>query len=236
VTTAARTGPARRELRHQVARQVLRQVLLPGLFVYVLLVGAGLLLANPLAGAVAGEDELNRDLAEGRTPDWNAVTAFLGMLSNTPAVMATLFVLVVVLRLGYGRWREAATLVTAVLLQATVFLLTTLVVDRPRPDVPKLDGAPPTSSFPSGHTGAATALYLTLALVIGWRMRRPLLRLLVVLLLVSIPVGIAVARLYRGMHHPTDVAFGMLNGLACLVIAARAFLLDPSDPYPRRPD
>ena len=30
------------------------------------------------------------------------------------------------------------------------------------------------------------------------------------------------ARVYRGLHHPTDVLFGALLGLACLAVAAMA--------------
>jgi membrane-associated phospholipid phosphatase len=47
----------------------------------------------------------------------------------------------------------------AVAVQATVFLMTTLAIDRPRPAVVHLDTSPPTSSFPSGQTAAAMALY-----------------------------------------------------------------------------
>jgi membrane-associated phospholipid phosphatase len=40
---------------------------------------------------------------------------------------------------------------------------------------------------------------------------------------VAVPILVAVSRLYRGMHHPTDVVFGALNGLACLAVAVYAF-------------
>jgi undecaprenyl-diphosphatase len=222
-TSHAGHSSAESPVRHEVAGRVLRAIVLPALFLYVLLVGVGLLLAHPLARAVRGEDEINRDLADGRSSTWTGVTGVFSTLANTPAVIATLVVLMVVLRLVYKRWRESFILAGAVVLQAVVFLGTTLVVDRPRPAVPHLDPAPPTSSFPSGHTGATTALYLTLALVIGWRLRPVLLRVLVFAVLVTVPVAVALSRLYRGMHHPTDVVFGMLNGLACLAIAAHAF-------------
>ena len=96
-------------------------------------------------------------------------------------------------------------------------------VDRQRPAVEHLDPAPPTSSFPSGHTGAATALYVGVAVVIAWQVRHKLLRVLLVAVFVTVPILVAVSRLYRGMHHPTDVVFGALNGLACLAVAVYAF-------------
>ncbi|HSR22958.1 MAG TPA: phosphatase PAP2 family protein, partial [Candidatus Eisenbacteria bacterium] len=41
---------------------------------------------------------------------------------------------------------------------------------------------------------------------------------------VAVPVLVAYARLYRGMHHPTDVMGAYVNGLACVVIASAAVL------------
>ncbi|MFF3653095.1 phosphatase PAP2 family protein [Streptomyces sp. NPDC002181] len=56
-------------------------------------------------------------------------------------------------------------LAVSVAAQSAVFVLVTLVVERPRPDVPHLDAAPPTSSFPSGHVGASVALFGGLAVL-----------------------------------------------------------------------
>jgi undecaprenyl-diphosphatase len=151
------------------------------------------------------------------------VTAVFSALANTPAVVGVVIAVALAMRLIFGRWAESIILVTAVLLQAAVFLLTTMVVDRQRPAVEHLDPAPPTSSFPSGHTGAATALYVGIAVVIAWRVRHKLLRVLLVAVFVAVPILVAVSRLYRGMHHPTDVVFGALNGLACLAVAVYAF-------------
>jgi undecaprenyl-diphosphatase len=208
--------------RRAVARRVVGRVLLPGAVIYALLVGTGLLLAHPLAGFAGREDVIDRDLVGVRSPGWNTVTHIFSELANTPAIVAMVIVCALVVRWLFKRWTESIILVGAVWLQATVFLLTTLVVDRQRPDVPELDQAPPTSSFPSGHTGAATALFCGLALVVAWRLRHPILRPLLVGVLVVMPFAVAMSRLYRGMHHPTDVLFGALNGLACLLVIVLA--------------
>jgi undecaprenyl-diphosphatase len=111
-------------------------------------------------------------------------------------------------------------LVLAVSAQAVVFLLVTLTIDRRRPDVRHLDGSPPTSSFPSGHTGASIALFLSSALLVLWFVKRRWLKILAITVLVAVPVLVAYSRLYRGMHHPTDIIGSLVNGLTCISIAA----------------
>jgi membrane-associated phospholipid phosphatase len=88
-----------------------------------------------------------------------------------------------------------------------------------------LDVAPPTSSFPSGHTGAAIALYGSTALVVLWHVRRRPVARVAAALLVTLPLLVAYARLYRGMHHPTDVASAAVNGIGCVAIAWWATLV-----------
>jgi hypothetical protein len=99
-------------------KSVLRNVILPATVIYLFLAGTGLLLTHPLARFVRGEDGINRDLAAHRTSTWSEVTAVFGTLANTTAIVATVAVLALILRLVYGRWRESLTLVAAVALQA----------------------------------------------------------------------------------------------------------------------
>jgi len=49
--------------------------------------------------------------------------------------------------------------------------------------------------------------------VVGWRLRHRLLRVLLFAVLVLVPLAVGVSRLYRGMHHPSDVLFGVANGI-----------------------
>lgn len=205
----------------RVARVAGRVVVLLAVL-YGVLVGLGLLLTRVLDGTgfVREEDELNQALADGRTASMDDVTYVLSGLGNTGAIIGALLVVAVALRLASKRWSLSLFLVLAVSAQALVFLLVTLTVSRQRPDVEQLDTSPPTSSFPSGHTGAATALFLSSALLVAWYVRRRWVKILAVTLLVAVPLLVAYGRLYRGMHHPSDIVGAYLNGVACITIAA----------------
>lgn len=205
----------------RVARVAGRVIMLLAVL-YGVLVGIGLLLTRVLedSALVREEDELNQALADGRTPTMDDVTYVLSGLGNTGAIIGALLVVAVGLRLASRSWLLPVFLVLAVSAQAMVFLLVTLTIKRDRPDVAKLDSSPPTSSFPSGHTGASTALFLASALLVAWYVRRRWLKILGVTLLVAVPLLVAYGRLYRGMHHPTDIAGAYLNGISCISIAA----------------
>jgi len=154
----------------------------------------------------------------------NRITGWFSTLASTPVIIGMLIVLFIVFRLVYHRWRESLFLLLAVGTQTLVFLASAAVISRNRPDVKHLDPAPPTSSFPSGHTGAATALFVGVALVVGWHAGRTWLRGLLLVLAIAVPVAVAYSRLYRGMHHPSDVAAGFLDGLLAVLLWSRAVL------------
>ncbi|MFD0561005.1 diacylglycerol kinase family protein [Kitasatospora saccharophila] len=185
------------------------------------LVAAGLLVTHPPAGWWdPGERGLVGWLAAHRTPALTTVSEWLSALAFTPAVVAVTAAVAALLLIRH-RWRAAGWLAGAVALQATLFVTAAHLVDRARPDVVRLDGALPTSSFPSGHVGAATALYGGLGLL-ALRGVRGRWRVVLCALAWTVPVLVAASRLYRGMHHPTDVLFGVLNGAAALWVVAHA--------------
>jgi membrane-associated phospholipid phosphatase len=182
----------------------------------------GLLLTRVLADRwpLTDEDAATRALVSTRTPAGNDVTWVLSRLGDTWVVIGACAVAFVVLRLVLKRWRESIFVAACTVGQSAVFLLTTLVIDRRRPDVTKLDEAPPTSSFPSGHAGASLVLTLALAVVVQRRVERGWVRWLTTAGLLLIPVAVAIGRLYRGMHHPTDIAGSVLNAVLVLLVTA----------------
>ncbi|MFF3429303.1 diacylglycerol kinase family protein [Streptomyces sp. NPDC002602] len=193
-----------------------------------LMTGLGLLITVPLAGRwpLSAEDGVNRALASHRGEPATELSEWLSLLASTQSVIGlSLLCVAALLLLPRVAWRrEAAFLALSVAAQSAVFLLVTLVVERSRPDVPHLDPAPPTSSFPSGHVGAATALFGGLATIAATRLHG-IRRVLAVGALALIPVAVALSRLYRGMHHPSDVLGGLLNGACTLFVVGYALLL-----------
>lgn len=201
-----------------------------------LMVGLGLLITGPAQAVwpLSVEDRVDEGFEHLRTGPLTDVSFVASEAGNTLTIIAiTVLVclgLVVIPRLP--KWRQAIFLAVGVSLQSLVFLVITICVDRDRPHVDRLDASPPTASYTSGHTGAATALYAglaALALLSGGRSRR---RKVLAALLLLVPVLVALARLYRGMHHPTDVLGGMLNGALSLLIAGRALLTEGRSPAP----
>ncbi|MFJ2056143.1 diacylglycerol kinase family protein [Streptomyces sp. NPDC087908] len=198
-----------------------------------LMVGWGLLLTRSSVADVLipAEDRVSRAFAAGRTALADTLTGWLSTMAGTEAIIgvALFCVLGLLLLPSAPRWAEALFLGGSVALQSAIFVAVTLFVQRDRPEVPHLDAAPPTSSFPSGHVGASTALFGGLAVLALRRLRGPW-RYVVVTALLLVPPLVGLSRLYRGMHHPTDVVGGLLNGTLTLLVVGSVFLAG------RRPD
>lgn len=171
------------------------------------------------AGTILTRDlQIDRWFAARRTTTLNTLTVFGSGSANTQTAIAVAAVAFLLLRWWLGRWYESWVVVAAIVGELVVFLAVTAAVHRARPAVPRLDVAPPTSSFPSGHTGAAVALYGCLAYLVLRYARRRALAVVCAVALCLIPVAVAVSRLYRGMHFPTDVLAGAVGGGLWLLV------------------
>lgn len=227
MTASAARARAPRDLRAEAFRLVLGAAA-----ILALLLCLGWLVTGNLAHSwpLSAEDGVNRALARHRTAALNGVSGFFSTLANTPSAIALSIVVFFAIRALTHYWSEALFVAIALATEVCVFLLTTLVIDRPRPVVPHLDSAPPTSSFPSGHTAAATALYAAVALV-AWRHGRAW----PVWLMLAVPCAVGLSRMYRGMHHPSDVVAGAVLGTLCVLLAHRVVLAEPARRRRSRP-
>jgi membrane-associated phospholipid phosphatase len=178
----------------------------------------GMLVTHQLGSLTRWDDDVVRWFAENRTSAMNHWTDYATKVADTFGILVVLVVVTIVLLVLRRRW-EALFLVVALCLELLAFLTVNHLVDRPRPQVVRLGSLPSTSSFPSGHTAAMVALYGGLAVLMSARFRAWIVRLVsgIVALLAIAVVGWA--RVYRGMHHPSDVVAGALLGLAVLGVA-----------------
>ena len=184
----------------------------------VVFAGIGLLVTHQLGALTRWDDSVNRWFAANRTGSTNDWTSYATKVANTSGILVVLVVAAIVLFVLRHRW-DALILLVALGLELLTFLTVNYIVDRPRPDVERLGALPSTSSFPSGHTAAMLTLYGGLAVLISSRVRSRLVEALcwVIALLATAVIGFA--RVYRGMHHPSDVVAGALLGLAALGVA-----------------
>jgi undecaprenyl-diphosphatase len=159
------------------------------------------------------DDGVPRWLQTFRTPGLDKASWVWSKAGDTHAILAVSLIFCPLALALWRQWRPVLFLVLAMFGELTLFLTSAAAVSRPRPAVEQLDGQMPTSSFPSGHIAATICLWSVIAIVVTARVHKPW-RWVFPVLAVLMPLGVAVSRMYRGMHHPTDVLG------ACLLAAA----------------
>lgn len=187
------------------------------------LVGIGALIVHVVAHSAVGHFDMSLPvrLAHRRTPLLNSITQVLSRSADTLGAIGIAVLVSIVL--AFRRlWRYIAVLVAGLTLELLTFLAVNFVVDRPRPHVSRLGSLPSTSSFPSGHTAATLVIYLCVAMFVSETVRSRPVRVLAWVAAVVMPLAVAFARVYRGMHNPTDTLGGLLMGIAVVSIVFAA--------------
>jgi membrane-associated phospholipid phosphatase len=185
-------------------------------------VGVGWLLTHPLEQAIAHENSINGWFADQRTSGLTSVADDGTLLGETITGLVVLAVLGIAFALWQRSWWPLL-FVGALDGGIGLFYFAGTTLDpRNRPPVHILQaGLVPDASFPSGHTGTATAIAGALAALL-WAYTRVAGGVLV--LLVVIPVYTMLSRLYEGAHHLTDVLTAFVAALVWLAVCARLLL------------
>jgi undecaprenyl-diphosphatase len=195
---------------------------------YVLLaaaaIGLGFLLVDvflPVHAIGHSDEAVNQWLADNRSgslSDASYIGSSLGDIPFIPGLVILAGLAAALLR----RWRAFGLIVGAILVELATYRLTSLIVHRQRPDVPRMDHLPVNQSYPSGHVAASVVVYIGLALLLSSYVRSRGLLIALWAIAIALPLIVAASRMYRGMHHPIDASAGVLIGLAALAIAVAA--------------
>ena len=185
-------------------------------------VGIGWLITHPLKSTMAHENSINRWFADQRTSGLTHVADLGTLIGETLTGLIALAVIAVV----FAVWQRSLWPVLFVLALdggiGLFYLASTTLDPRNRPPVHILQsGLVPDHSFPSGHTGTATAIAGALAALL-WAYTR--IARGVIALLAVIPVWTMLSRLYEGAHHLSDVLVALVVTLVWLIACARLLL------------
>lgn len=228
VLTPSAEGPANRLVKSAARGHVLTATAIALLASYVamgvILVALGLLITHVLEHGLIGvwDHHVSQWFDRHRTARWDRITGDLTDLADTFEVAGVAaFVTVVLL---FRRWgRQAFLILAGLAVELSVFLTANAIVARPRPRVSHLGGTPSTYSFPSGHTAATVMLWGGIAVIVLVSTTRRWPRILMWTLAVVLTVAVALSRVYRGEHYPTDVLSGFVLGVGSL--AAAVFII-----------
>jgi undecaprenyl-diphosphatase len=210
-----------RSLGHLHPAAVFVVAMLAGLaLIAVLSIGLGFFVTRVLehVSSIGARDEhVNTWLAAHRT-DSRTDASLIGSIVAGGVVLPIVAGVTALVCVAFKQWRIAAFAVFALAVESATYRATTLVVHSHRPRVVRLEHLPVNASYPSGHTAASLAVYGGLALLLTSRFTNGAFRVLAWTFVLAMVTFVATSRMYRGMHHPLDVAGGLVVGIAALIV------------------
>jgi undecaprenyl-diphosphatase len=185
-------------------------ILLALLVVHVLVPSGGL-------GLEGTDESFNDTLAEHRTGTLTTLAEIGSQVGGAP-VLPILVGLIALVCAFFRRWLIAAFAVFVLAVESATYRVTSIVVPRERPSVHRLEHLEVDASYPSGHTAASVAVYAGLVLLLTTRFTSSLKKALAWTGAILLVTFVALSRMYEGMHHPLDVAGGVLIGIGAILV------------------
>lgn len=156
--------------------------------------------------------------------DWksNGLDTFFAAITWLGSLWVLLPIAVLTAWQEYRRssWRAAIFVPLSLLLASSLAHITKILVERPRPELyPASIPVPVDWSFPSAHTMQVTAVLLSMLLLhrTGSLFTQTLGAAAVILLVMA-------SRAYLQVHFPTDIVFGVVAAIACVIAAQKLTL------------
>jgi len=185
-------------------------ILLALFVVHVLVSGSGL-------GLEGADESFNDTLAQHRTGTLTTIAEVGTQIGGAP-VLPILVGLIAIVCAFLRRWLIAAFAVFVLAVESATYRVTSIAVPRDRPSVHRLEGLEVDASYPSGHTAASVAVYAGLVLLLTTRFTSSLKKALAWTAAILLVTFVALSRMYEGMHHPLDVAGGILVGIGAILV------------------
>lgn len=143
----------------------------------------------------------------------------LGLICAEYLIFAIPLIIILVYFFSKKRKKILSIILKIILALALVYILNyliSLIIARPRPFVnnneiyqlAKLFTKPTDFSFPSYHT--ATAFVFAFMVLLDWR------KFGIILLIPALIIGFA--RIFAGVHYPTDILGGILTALISIIV------------------
>ncbi len=152
-------------------------------------------------------------------PGWLAETARDATALGGVTVLTILTVLATIRFLLARDWVAAIWIAATAISGTMISNVLKAAFDRPRPELTAMMEFGP-GSFPSGHSTASAAIYLTLGIMLARGTERQSLRVFYLLAAAFLTGIVGLSRLYLGVHYPTDVAAGWSIGAAWAIVCA----------------
>lgn len=150
-----------------------------------------------------------------RTPLLTSAATGLTLWGAYPGIYGIAMIMAVLLWGRTGRLLPGLTLLVTVVQTGAVVTLTKHLMERPRPPLATMIGAPAVDgSFPSGHTTSGSVVWVLGTLLLALTLTERWTRVVVVASGVAIALLIGATRIYLGYHWTTDVVGGWLLTLA----------------------
>ncbi|HET7416661.1 MAG TPA: phosphatase PAP2 family protein [Solirubrobacterales bacterium] len=185
-------------------------ILLALIVVHVLVPSSGL-------GLEKTDESFNDTLAEHRT-GFLTTLAEIGSVVGGAPLLPIIVGLVAIVCAFRRQWLIAAFAVFVLAVESATYRVTSIVVPRDRPSVPRLEHLEFDASYPSGHTAASIAVYSGLVLLLTTRFTSSLKKALAWTAAILLTTYVALSRMYEGMHHPLDVLGGVFVGIGAILV------------------